>query len=67
MVWAGISWCSLGPIFPFRAELLRVRGGAFRDPQVISEQCLCGLVLRVPGYRFRDPGSSPGVTRFTEK
>jgi hypothetical protein len=28
---------------------------------------LCGLVVRVPGYRSRDPGSIPGATRFSEK
>jgi hypothetical protein len=28
---------------------------------------LCGLVVRVPGYRFRSPGFDPGVTRFSEK
>jgi hypothetical protein len=25
---------------------------------------LCGLMVRVPGYRFRGPGSIPGATRF---
>jgi hypothetical protein len=25
---------------------------------------LCGLVVRVPGYRFRGPGSVPGANRF---
>jgi hypothetical protein len=28
---------------------------------------LCGLVLRVPGYRSRGPGSIPGVIIFSEK
>jgi hypothetical protein len=28
---------------------------------------LCGLVGRVPGYRYRGPGSIPGATRFSEK
>jgi hypothetical protein len=28
---------------------------------------LCGLVVRVPGYRSRGPGSIPGDTRFSEK
>jgi hypothetical protein len=29
---------------------------------------LCGLVVRVPGYRFRAPGSIPGgTTRISEK
>jgi hypothetical protein len=28
---------------------------------------LCGLVLRVPGYRSRGPGSIPDATIFSEK
>jgi hypothetical protein len=28
---------------------------------------LCVLVVRVPGYRVRDPGLIPGATRFFEK
>jgi hypothetical protein len=28
---------------------------------------LCGLIVRVPGYRFRGPGSIPGTVRFSEK
>jgi hypothetical protein len=28
---------------------------------------LCGLVVRVLGYRSGDPGSIPGTTRFPEK
>jgi hypothetical protein len=28
---------------------------------------LCGLVVRVPGYRSRGPGSIPRATRFSEK
>jgi hypothetical protein len=31
-----------------------------------STDCLCGLVVRVPGYRCRGPGSIPGATRFSE-
>jgi hypothetical protein len=27
----------------------------------------CGLVVRVPGYRSRGPGSFPGATTFSEK
>jgi hypothetical protein len=27
----------------------------------------CGLVVRVPGYRSRGPGSIPGATKFSEK
>jgi hypothetical protein len=29
--------------------------------------CLCGLVVRIPGYRTRGPGSIPGISRFSEK
>jgi hypothetical protein len=28
---------------------------------------LCGLVVTVPGYKSRGPGSIPGATRFSEK
>jgi hypothetical protein len=28
---------------------------------------LCGLAVRVPGYRSRGPGSIPGATTFSEK
>jgi hypothetical protein len=28
---------------------------------------LCDLVVRVPGYRSRGPGSIPCATRFSEK
>jgi hypothetical protein len=28
---------------------------------------LCGLVVRVPGYRSRDSGSIAGATRFSEE
>jgi hypothetical protein len=28
---------------------------------------LCGLVVRITGYRSRGPGSTPGTTRFSEK
>jgi hypothetical protein len=28
---------------------------------------LCGLVVRVPGYRSRGPGSISGATSFSEK
>jgi hypothetical protein len=32
---------------------------------VLVWSCLfCGLVVRVPGYRSRGPGSIPGDTRF---
>jgi hypothetical protein len=34
---------------------------------VDSRDRLCGLVVRVPGYRSRVPGPIPGATRFSEK
>jgi hypothetical protein len=36
---------------------------------IISDKkdCLCGLVVRVAGYRSKGPGSIPGATRFFEK
>jgi hypothetical protein len=32
--------------------------------QVFVKDRLCGLVVRVPGYRSRGPGSIPSATRF---
>jgi hypothetical protein len=32
-----------------------------------TEDGLCGLVIRFPGYRLRGPGSIPEATRFSEK
>jgi hypothetical protein len=29
----------------------------------LTNDCLCGLVVRVLGYRFGGPGSIPGITR----
>jgi hypothetical protein len=31
---------------------------------IINYDCLCGLVVRVPGYRSRGPGSILSATRF---
>jgi hypothetical protein len=28
---------------------------------------ICGLVVRVPGYRSRGPGLIPGTAKFSEK
>jgi hypothetical protein len=30
----------------------------------VSQDRLCGLVVSVPGYKSRGPGSIPGATRF---
>jgi hypothetical protein len=34
---------------------------------VTRYDCLCGLMVGVPGYRSRGPDSIPGATRFSEK
>jgi hypothetical protein len=31
---------------------------------LVPNDCLCGLVVGVPGYRYRGPGSIPGATVF---
>jgi hypothetical protein len=31
------------------------------------EDRLCGLVVRIPGFRSRGPGSNPAATTFSEK
>jgi hypothetical protein len=42
-----------------------IKTGAYYAP--VNMAGLCGLVVRVPGYRFRGTGSIPGNTRFSEK
>jgi hypothetical protein len=42
------------------------------DQRNISGTCIiyvrfCGIVVRVPGYKFRGPGSIPAATRLSEK
>jgi hypothetical protein len=37
------------------------------EETVFTSDHLCGLVVRVLGYRSRGPGSVPGATRFSEK
>jgi hypothetical protein len=34
---------------------------------ILYVERLCSLVVRVPGYKSRDPGSIPDATRFSEK
>jgi hypothetical protein len=36
-------------------------------PDIHFADHLCGLVVRVPGYRSRGPGSIPGATISSEK
>jgi hypothetical protein len=33
----------------------------------VEIDCLCGLVVRVPGYSSTGLGSIPNATRFSEK
>jgi hypothetical protein len=33
----------------------------------LKDNYLCGLVVRVPGYRSRGPGLIPGAIRFSDK
>jgi hypothetical protein len=39
----------------------------FGDLQLYNNDRLCDLVVRVPGYRSRGPGSIPGAISFSEK
>jgi hypothetical protein len=36
----------------------------FLTSSIYSLDCLCGIVVRVPGYRSRGLGSIPGVPHF---
>jgi hypothetical protein len=39
----------------------------FRGQILSRDDRLCGLVVRVPGYKSIGSGSIPGATRFSEK
>jgi hypothetical protein len=44
-----------------------IKGKTLFENLATISNCLCGLVIRVPGYRSRGPGSIPGATRYSEK
>jgi hypothetical protein len=58
-----LPWLLLGQLNAGKI-LLRKLGWFSRT---IPLDCLCGLVIRIPGYRSKGPGSIPGTTRFSEK
>jgi hypothetical protein len=42
----------------------------YRSGNSLSKDAMdrfCSVVVKVPGYRSRDPGSIPGAARFSEK
>jgi hypothetical protein len=54
-----VSWLLLQPAgFPFAPPSLW---------QYCLHDSLCGILIRVPGYRSRGPGSIPRATTFSEK
>jgi hypothetical protein len=63
---------STGTTLPFMSVLINPHNDIFLFQgraivQAASRRLpdrLCGLVVKVPGYRFRGPGSIPGATRF---
>jgi hypothetical protein len=48
-----------------RNDVIMERNNIFNNIYIYDH--LCGLVVRVPGYRSRDPGSIPGAARFSER
>jgi hypothetical protein len=52
--------------FCLRARSVEFTRANFDYPPGISDR-LCGLVVRVPGYRSRGPGLIPIDIRFSEK
>jgi hypothetical protein len=51
----------------YRFILFTANLSYFRSVGTVILDRLCGLVVRVPGYRSRGPGSIPGTTKFSEK
>jgi hypothetical protein len=46
------------------ADGLIDKDGKHNNRICVTVDRLCGLVVKVFGYRFRGPGSIPGATRF---
>jgi hypothetical protein len=44
-----------------------VKHCCIKDRRIHLYLYFCGLVVKVPDYRSRGPGSIPGTTRFSEK
>jgi hypothetical protein len=66
------KWCELAlavqlPRPPFRGYLALSFSYKAHVIRLGSAHRLCGLVVRVPGYRSTGPGSIPGAASFSEK
>jgi hypothetical protein len=59
----------IGDTYCFESEpfIIHILPSTIFIPFLYTENHLCGLVVRVPGYRFRSPGLIPGATRFSDK
>jgi hypothetical protein len=55
----------VGDLSDITTSILRSSGQFEREISLCDR--LCGLAVRVPGYRSIGPGSIPGATRFSEK
>jgi hypothetical protein len=59
-----------GGLLEIMLPQFKKKGGAVEIISLInglSGFCVCGLVVRVPGYRSRGPGSFPSDTRFSDQ
>jgi hypothetical protein len=56
--------CLLMPKYYFESKSIVVIREAFSISYHVREDRLYGLVVRVPGYKSRVPGSMPGTIRF---
>jgi hypothetical protein len=45
---------------------MHITFSCFAEKDIVKDH-LCGLAVRVPGYRSRGPGFIPGATRLFEK
>jgi hypothetical protein len=64
-IWNTADSCGPGTPQSDRTETLKVVA-KFETLIYLEYDRFCGLVVRVPGYRSRGPGSIPGSTRFSE-
>jgi hypothetical protein len=60
VMWYKLSMFRRNKLFPSEGQSVNEACNRQKDRR-------CGLVVIVPGYRTRGPGSIPGATRFSEK
>jgi hypothetical protein len=67
LTYASSSIHNVSEVDLYRKNANILRSQVIRSQELWPLHSLCGLMVRVPGYRSRGTGSIPGAARFSEK